>query len=113
MHYEPVAGPSVWYGRELAQRRDWIRHFTTAELEEIAAAVSLFKSERRKAEDLSPAVFPLPRLGAVMREILGELLEGRGFVLLRGLPVERMTREEQAIAYLGLGSHLGRFRSQN
>jgi Taurine catabolism dioxygenase TauD, TfdA family. len=41
------------------------------------------------------------------------LLEGRGFILLRGLPVERMTREEQAIAYLGMGSWLGAFRSQN
>src|SRR5207302_4966380 len=51
--------------------------------------------------------------GALMREILRELLEGRGFVLLRGLPVERMTREQQAIAYLGLGSWLGRFRPQN
>jgi hypothetical protein len=49
----------------------------------------------------------------VLGEILRELLEGRGFVLLRGLPVERMTREEQAIAYLGLGAWLGRFRSQN
>ena len=113
MHYEPVAGASVWYGRELAQRTDWIRHFTTAELDEIVAAVSLFKREGRKAEDINPAFFPLPRLGPVMREVLVDLLEGRGFVLLRGLPVERMTREEQAIAYLGLGSYLGRFRSQN
>jgi hypothetical protein len=49
----------------------------------------------------------------VLREVLAELLEGRGFILLRGLRVERMTREEQAIAYLGIGSWLGRFRSQN
>jgi hypothetical protein len=64
-------------------------------------------------DQLSPASFRLPRLGAVLRAVLAELLEGRGFILLRGLPVERMTREEQAIAYLGLGSWLGSFRSQN
>jgi hypothetical protein len=57
--------------------------------------------------------FPLPRLGAVMRNILGELLEGRGFILLRGLPVERMTREEQAIAYLGLGRRRGPLVAQD
>jgi hypothetical protein len=62
---------------------------------------------------LSPATFPLPRLGGVLKRILSELLEGRGFVLLRGLPVERMSREEQAIAYLGMGSWLGGLRSQN
>jgi hypothetical protein len=49
----------------------------------------------------------------VLRELLAELLEGRGFVLLRGLPVGRWTREEQAIAYMGLGAWLGRPRSQN
>lgn len=63
--------------------------------------------------ELSPATFPLPRLGAVLQGALAELLEGRGFVLLRGLPVERMSREDQATAYLGIGSWLGPFRSQN
>jgi hypothetical protein len=52
-------------------------------------------------------------VGGILKGILAELLEGRGFVLLRGLPVERMSREEQAIAYLGMGSWLGSFRSQN
>jgi hypothetical protein len=71
---------------------------------------------RRKGlpfERLSPASFPLPAFGKALEEILAELLEGRGFILLRGLPVEGMTREEQAIAYLGMGSWLGAFRSQN
>jgi hypothetical protein len=63
--------------------------------------------------ELTPAAFPLPTLGPFLRRILTELLEGRGFVLLRGLPVERWSREEQAMAYLGIGSWLGRFRSQN
>ena len=111
MDYEPAVGPGVWYGRDLARRDDWIRHFTADELAEIEAAVEIAK--RVPMEQISPAHFPLPRLGAVMRKVRGELLEGRGFILLRGLPVERMTREQQAIAYLGLGSWLGRFRSQN
>jgi len=113
MHYEPAAGPGVWYGRELKRRGDWIRHFAPHELDEIAAAVHAFAQSGASAHTLSAARFPLPRLGAVLRDLLAELLEGRGFVLLRGLPVERMTREEQAIAYLGLGSWLGSLRSQN
>jgi hypothetical protein len=113
MHYEPVAGRAVWYGGELAGRDDWIRDFGAGELAETAEAVDRFRRSARPVESLSREAFPLPRLGPVLREILGELLEGRGFILLRGLPVERMTREEQAIAYLGIGSWLGSFRSQN
>ena len=111
MDYEPVAGPGVWYGRELAQRGDWIRPFSRDEVAEILAAVDA--SRDVPLHDLAPDRFPLPRLGGVLREILAELLEGRGFVLLRGLPVADMSRREQASAYLGLGAWLGSFRSQN
>ncbi|HEX2200266.1 MAG TPA: TauD/TfdA family dioxygenase [Burkholderiales bacterium] len=111
MHTVPVRGPGVWYGRELAARRDWIREFSAGELAEIRAAVEAARGV--PPDRLSPDTFRLPRLGPVLKEILAELLEGRGFVLLRGLPVEQMTREEQAIAYLGMGSWLGGFRSQN
>jgi hypothetical protein len=108
-----ASGPGVWYGRDLSQRRDWIRELGAAELAEIDAAVQAFSKTGLALEALSPAAFPLPRLGKALNEILAELLEGRGFVLLRGLPVERMTREQQAIAYLGIGTWLGSLRSQN
>jgi len=111
--FDPVAGPSVWYGRDLQARSDWIRRFAAAELEELDTAVRAFKAGGTPLAAISPASFPLPRLGAVLAGILAELLEGRGFVMLRGFPVARYTREEQAIAYLGLGSHLGAARSQN
>lgn len=113
MHYEPVGGRAAWYGRDLAARRDWIRPFSAAEVEELEAAAAAFRRSALPLERIGKEAFPLPSFGAVMGEILAELLEGRGFVLLRGLPVERWTRETQAIAYLGLGSWLGRPRSQN
>lgn len=113
MHYEPVAGPGAWYGRDLAVRRDWIRPFSEAEVAEIEVAVEDFRKTGKPLDAITPAAFPLPHLGPVLRSLLHELLEGRGFAMLRGLPVERWTREAQAIAYMGLGSWLGRARSQN
>ena len=106
-----MRGPGVWYGRELAAREDWIRHFRPEELDEIGVAVRATSGMDLAA--IRKESFALPRLGPVLRGILAELLEGRGFILLRGLPVARMTRREQAAAYLGLGSWLGAFRSQN
>jgi hypothetical protein len=117
----PVSGPGVWYGRDLQRnegrdlrpRGDWIRHFDAAELAELDAAVRAFKAGGTPLERISPATFALPALGAVLAEVLSEILEGRGFAMLRGFPAERYTREEQAIAYLGIGSYLGTARSQN
>jgi hypothetical protein len=44
---------------------------------------------------------------------LDVVLEGRGFVLIRSLPVERWTRREAALAFLVIGVHLGKLRMQN
>ena len=111
MHYEPAAGAGVWYGRDLARRAgEWMRHFSGAEIEEIEAAVARYQGS---LENIGPESFALPALGPVIRNVLNELLDGRGFILLRGLPVERWSRHEQAVAYLGLGAWLGRPRSQN
>jgi hypothetical protein len=113
MHYEPVAGPGVWYGRDLAARGDWIHRLTPAEVEEIGAATRAVRAAGLSPASIAPAAFPLPSFGPFLRKVLAELLQGRGFILLRGLPISTWSREEQAIAYLGIGAWLGRFRSQN
>ena len=107
MHYDPVAGPAAWRGKDVA---GWQREFSAAEIAEIEAAVDAYRGDPAA---LSPANFSLPTLGPALRAILKELLEGRGFILLRGLPVQSWSREQQALAYLGIGAWLGRFCSQN
>src|SRR2546427_10037442 len=92
----PLSGASVWYGRDLQRRDDWIRRFSAAELAELDAAVRAFKTSAVPLAGISPATFRLPALAMTLAAILGELLEGRGFVILRGFPVERYSREEQA-----------------
>ena len=90
-----------------------MRHFASAEVEEIEAAIALFRNSRAPLDSITPDRFPLPRLGPILRGILADLLDGRGFIMLRGLPVERWSRQEQAIGYLGIGAWLGPPRSQN
>ncbi len=42
-----------------------------------------------------------------------ELLDGKGFILFKGFPVEKWGNHKSAIAYMGLGTYLGYFVSQN
>src|SRR5262245_26090013 len=110
----PMTGPSVWYGRDLAvHERDWIYRLSPAELAEIDAAVHIFKASGRPLAAITPEDFPLPAFGAALRRLGAELLDGRGFFMLRGFPADDYRREEQAIAYMGIGSYFGRPRSQN
>jgi hypothetical protein len=55
----------------------------------------------------------LPTLRPRLNELLDEVLNGRGFVLIKGLPIERWSRREAAIAFLAIGVHLGNLRMQN
>ena len=110
----PISGPSVWRGADLAPHPErWIRRFTPAEVAELDAAIRAFQASGVELGAIAPASFPLPALGPVLRDVLQQLLDGSGFAMLRGLHVGRYSREEQAIAYLGIGSYLGAARSQN
>jgi len=41
------------------------------------------------------------------------VLDGRGFILIKSLPVERWTKLQAALAFLIIGVHLGQLRMQN
>ncbi len=103
---------SAWYGSELADRTDWIERLSETEIAEIESACAGLKEESAIAR-ITPKQVPLPTLGPRLRGLLDEVLNGRGFVLLRGLPVERWTRRQAAIAFLVVGVQLGNLRMQN
>ena len=106
--------PAAWYGPEMAARNDWIVPLAPADFDEIRHALQVWRARPDAGPaPLAPADFPLPRLGARLLEVRRELLNGRGFVLLKGMPVFDWSREDCAMAFIGLGAHLGRARSQN
>ncbi|NYT85205.1 TauD/TfdA family dioxygenase [Pollutimonas harenae] len=108
-----VEGAAAWYGRDLSNSTAWIHELQPEDIQEIDHAIASFHAQDLSMADISPATFSLPMLSKKLGQILNEILDGRGFVLLRGLPVERYGKGDSAIAYLGIGAHLGSFRSQN
>src|SRR5579871_163584 len=108
-----IEGPSAWYGAALASRFVWVESLSSAELAEIESASRNLGRAEPDWQSLGPADFPLPTLARRLSQILYEVLEGRGFALLRGLPVERWGKHLSAVAFLGLGLHWGNLRPQN
>ncbi len=109
----PIAGPAVWTGDEMRARRDWLIELTAADLAEIDAAVAHATARRAHIVEIGRDDFPLPRLGPRLMTLRDEILDGRGFVQLRGLAIEGRPRAEIATAYWGIGAHLGKAVSQN
>jgi len=103
----------AWHGPAMAKRGDWIEALTERELDELAQACEPWMGEGAELATLAREQFALPTLAARLQRVHDELLEGRGFVLLRGLPVAQWGRRRSAVAFYGLGAHLGRALSQN
>ncbi|MFI4932481.1 MAG: TauD/TfdA family dioxygenase [Burkholderiales bacterium] len=108
-----IDGPSAWHGPAMAARDDWIETLSARELDELATASTPWISERANWSELSRERFVLPTLAPRVARVQRELLEGRGFVLWRGLPLASWGRRQSAAAFYGLGAHLGRALSQN
>ena len=107
-----IEGPSAWIGADLAKRpEEWTWTLSSAEIAEIEAAVAGVAG--RDIATISRADFPLPTMGPKLDQVRDEILNGRGFILIRGLPVEGRPIAESAAAYWGIGAHLGHARSQN
>lgn len=110
---KPVRAPHVWRGPEMARRTDWIRPLSQAEIDAIAAAVQALDETGIDIADITAADFQVPALQGLIDEIHQATLHGRGFILVRGVPVDRWTKRQCGIAYFGLGAHLGEAMSQN
>ena len=109
----PVTGPSVWEGADMQQRHDWIMHWTERELSQIDQALQDVKHRGIAKFDIRKADFPLPDFSTRAADIAERVENGCGFVVMRGFPVERYSKEEAEIAYWGLGTHVGQGVSQN
>jgi hypothetical protein len=109
-----VRGPSAWIGVDMKRREaEWTYRLSSAEIAEIEAAGKAVRARGVDIAEIRRDDFPLPTLGPVLDRLRAEVLEGRGFVLLRGMPVEDRPVAESATAYWGVGTYFGIARSQN
>ncbi len=110
---QAVQGPALWYGAEMAKRQDWVRPLTAAEIGELAAAVARLDATGIDIAAINASHLQVPGLAPLVEEIRQATLHGRGFILVRGVPVQQWSVRQCAIAYFGLGTLLGEPVSQN
>lgn len=108
-----IDGSCAWQGREIQESPSWIAHWTTDQIAELELAAEHFNKTGIALENITSESFPLGSLKLFIATILNELLEGRGFVMLRGLPIQNWSIEKAATIYMGIGCYMGSLRSSN
>ena len=104
---KPATGPSVWKGRDIAQSDDWILTLSSQDLDELDGALATIVSTGKPLQDIKGADFPLPTLGGKLKSLAFELQSGRGFGVVRGVPIHRYDEEQLKILSWGLCSQFG------
>jgi len=102
-----------WHAADVADESLWTESLAPGELEEIESALRHALEKSTDVMDISKADFPLPTFATRLKGIEWELIDGRGFVRLRGFDRDRYSREEMEMIYWGIGMHLGAPWPQN
>lgn len=111
---ERIDSPAAWRGADMAADPSiWLTELSEAEIAELEAAAAHYLSLGRDIGEISADAFPLPSLAPRLLKLRETLIGGRGFEVLRGLPVERYDQPTAAAIFCGIGAHLGSARSQN
>ena len=110
----PITGPRAWRGDALSRDPSaWIITLGAAELADIDRALMTAKATGRPMLGVERELFPLTVTRPTLERIGAELYDGRGFVVVRGLPVERWSDDDVGLVFWGLGRYLGAPLYQN
>ena len=96
-----------------APEDEWLVFLSGPEITELEVAAEPLVRGQINIGSITSADFPLPSLAPKLRLLRQELVHGRGFGLLRGLPVANYSEREAVTMFFGIGTHLGNARSQN
>ncbi|KAJ5948583.1 hypothetical protein N7454_001890 [Penicillium verhagenii] len=130
----------AWEGKNISldhpagdETSSYLLVLNDAQLDEIDAALRHFQSQpyipfafafafltkysssaglSQPIESLGPSTFPLPGLHSSLRSASDNLHSGYGFTLIRGVPVDQYSREENIIIYVGISAHIAVIRGR-
>lgn len=108
-----VNGPNAWSRAQFDSDDNWIIMLTADDIEELRQAVRSVRRTQDGKSNLTRQNFPLKGLASKLAACFDQVQYGRGFVLLRGLPISEVSDEDAGIIFRGIGTYLGNVVSQN
>jgi hypothetical protein len=113
VHRVRIDHPSAWRVADFGTPAGYTIELDANQLRDIKCAIHRIKAARLGLDELQREHFEVPSLRAVIDEIWCQIANGRGFVLVRRLPVEDYSKDEIGMIFWGIGTHLGRGLSQS
>jgi hypothetical protein len=109
----PVVDPAGWAPEALGNVSSWSYALSDDDIQELVGATRRARRHGIAPQDINQENFRLEGFARTLEDVRMELSNGRGIVMLQNFPVHQFDDLGRAIAYLGLGSYLGKTTSQN
>ena len=106
-------GPANWTAETMQDTSEWIIQLSDQQLSALDHALRSARQAGMTIDRLTKDTFPLHGFDALIDEVRERLENGRGVVVLRGLPALDYNKDELRLMYWGLGLYLGTGVSQS
>jgi hypothetical protein len=96
-----------WKAADMVDYRQWMIELDSDQVDEVDRALHAVLDVGIGIETIARDDFAVPAFAALVPDILDRLENGRGVVVLRGLPAERYSKAQLRLIFRALGLHLG------
>lgn len=110
---QPIEHPGAWRSSDVRDGEALAFRLGERHLRSLDRALAHARSTGKPIETLGREDFPLDGIDGELDALRDEVQHRRGFVLLRGLPAARYSREDLSRLFWGLGTHFGHAVSQS
>ncbi len=109
----PVRDPSSWTASDFEHDRSWLYSLDAENLDDLDKALRRVQAEGLKPPLFGREQFHMPSIESRLPSLINQFEQGRGFFMIRGLPIERYSLEEIKTIYWAIGVYLGNPVLQN
>lgn len=94
-----ISGPTVWKAEDYQNNPErWTHVFSDEEIAELSKAADDFIASGTPLTGITKDLFPLPILEPFFATVRKELINGKGFILFKGVPVQEWSLEKSAVS---------------
>lgn len=110
---ETIDDASAWKGPELGAKDDFAIDLEARHIDAFDRALEVIEAGGVTLDAMERRHFEVPEITADIADWFAQVQDGRGFVLVRGFPLERYSQEQIELIYWGIGTHMGTGVSQS
>jgi hypothetical protein len=111
--HAPIADPMAWRGSDLGSKDAIAFDLSRAHVAALEDVLQRIRKEGLALPQIGRQHCRHPALDADLARVFDELQDGRGIVVLRGLPAQNHSVEDVSAMFWAVGTHFGRGVSQS